>query len=201
MLFRSRSGRQAVKAKIIIDATPRASVARMAGADFEPYPAGMQTFRRVVVGGQLQAGPGVTAKKIPSPIPARVGRNREAIEYTLELAMKDGSFESFARAEQIARERTWDPGVVDASETLFQVPPDPVKAKKTLSDSWSGAEKVNLDVFRPGALQVCLCLAAARIYREKPPMNCFDLWSLSKWAIALAPPPLRRRKTCRSRVT
>jgi len=149
IVMANRSGRQAVKAKVIIDATPRANVARMAGAAFEPYPAGVQMFRRVVVGGQLQTGPGITAKKMPSPIPARIGRNHEAIEYTLELVMKDGSFTSFARAEQTARDRTWDSGIVDASETLFQVPPDPVKAKKSLSGSWPGAEKVNLDVFRP----------------------------------------------------
>jgi hypothetical protein len=149
IVMANRSGRQAVKAKVIIDATPRASVARMAGADFESYPAGLQRFRRVVVGGQLQTGPGITAKKMPSPIPARVGRNYKAIEYELEIPMNDGSFESFARAEQIARDRTWDPGVVDASETLFQVPPDPIKAKKSRTGSWPGAEEVNLDVFRP----------------------------------------------------
>jgi len=149
IVIANRSGRQAVKAKVIIDATTRANVARMAGAAFESYPAGLQTFRRVVVGGQLQTGPGITSKKMPSPIPARVGLNYEAIEYELEITMNDGSFASFARAEQIARDRTWDPGVVDASETLFQVPPDPVKAKKTLSGSWPGSEKVNLDVFRP----------------------------------------------------
>ena len=149
IVMANRSGRQAVKAKVIIDATPRACVARMAGAAFEPYPAGLQTFRRVVIGGQSQTGPGITAKKMPSPIPARVGRNYEAIEYELEIPMKDGSFASFAQAEQIARDRTWDPGVVDASEILFQVPPDPVKARKSLSGSWPGSDKVNLDVFRP----------------------------------------------------
>lgn len=168
IVMANRSGRQAVKAKVVIDATPRACVARMADAAFEPYPAGLQTFRRVVVGGQLQTGPGIKGRKMPSPIPARVGRNREAVEYTLELAMKDGSFASFARAEQIARDRTWDPGVVDASETLFQVPPDPVKAKKSLSGSWPGAEKVNLDVFRPRGvaslfvLGGCGCIAKSR---------------------------------------
>ncbi len=149
IVMANRSGRQALKAKVIIDATPRASVARMAGATFEPYPAGLHTFRRVVVGGQLKTGPGIKGRKMPSPIPARVGRSRDAVEYTIELAMKDGSFASFALAEQIARDRTWDSGVVDASETLFQIPPDPVKAKKSLSGSWPGAEKVNLDVFRP----------------------------------------------------
>ncbi|MHC4750337.1 MAG: discoidin domain-containing protein [Planctomycetota bacterium] len=51
IVMANRSGRQAVKARVIIDATLRASVARMAGAAFEPYPAGLKTFKRIVVGG------------------------------------------------------------------------------------------------------------------------------------------------------
>jgi len=50
----NRSGRQAVKAKVIIDATPRASLARVAGAAFRPYPAGPQSFKRIVVGGDVR---------------------------------------------------------------------------------------------------------------------------------------------------
>jgi len=47
IVMANRSGRQAVKAKVIIDATTRASVAGMAGATFEPYPAGLQTWSAV----------------------------------------------------------------------------------------------------------------------------------------------------------
>ena len=50
IVMANRSGRQAVRAKVIIDATPRATVARIAGAAFEPFPAGVQTFKRIVVG-------------------------------------------------------------------------------------------------------------------------------------------------------
>jgi len=52
IVMANRSGRQAVRAKIVIDATQRAAVARMAGAEFDPYPAGMRTFRstRATVG-------------------------------------------------------------------------------------------------------------------------------------------------------
>ena len=56
LIMADRSGRQAVRAKVIIDATPRAVVARMAGATFEPYPQGVQTFKRIVVGGQPHDG-------------------------------------------------------------------------------------------------------------------------------------------------
>ena len=52
IVMANRAGRQAVLAKTIIDATDRGTVARLAGARFRPYPAGLQTFRRVVVGGE-----------------------------------------------------------------------------------------------------------------------------------------------------
>ena len=149
VVMANRSGRQAIRAKVIIDATPRASAARIAGASFEPYPAGPQTFRRIVVGGEMRSGEDIEARKMPTPIFVGGGPARQAIEYTLKVPMKDGSFASFAEAEQIARDRTWHPGQSDASETLFQVPPDPVMGKESLSGAWPGAEGVGLDAFRP----------------------------------------------------
>ncbi|MCX5655128.1 MAG: FAD-dependent oxidoreductase, partial [Planctomycetota bacterium] len=55
IVMANRAGRQAVLAKVIIDATDRAWVARMAGATFRPYPAGPQEFKRVVIGGEPSA--------------------------------------------------------------------------------------------------------------------------------------------------
>lgn len=153
IVMANRSGRQAVKAKVIIDATPRATVARMAGAMCRPYPTGPQTFKYIAVGGQVQTGEGIQARKMPVPIPIGNGLAREAIEYTLSIPMKDGSFASFAEAEQIARDRTWYPGQVDATETLFHVPPDPMKGETFQSGDWPGATKVNLDVFRPKGIK------------------------------------------------
>ena len=144
IIMANRSGRQAVKAKVIIDATPRASVARMAGASFRPYPTGQQTFKHIAVGGEVRTGEGIRVRKMPAPV-----NGRQAVEYSLKIQMKNAAFASFAEAEQIARDRTWHPGQVDASDKLFQVPPDPMKGKKSLSGAWPGAKKVNLDAFRP----------------------------------------------------
>jgi len=77
------------------------------------------------------------------------GRAYDATEYTLAITMKDSSFASFARAEQVARDRTWDAGQVDASEVLFQVPPDPMRGEGQQCCDWPGARKIDLDVFRP----------------------------------------------------
>ncbi|MEA3225787.1 MAG: FAD-dependent oxidoreductase, partial [Planctomycetota bacterium] len=149
IVMANRSGRQAVKAKVIIDATPRATVARIAGTAFEPYPAGIQTFKRIVVGNKVWSGKGLRAREMPVRIPTADGPPRQAVEYTLEIPMEDDSFASFARAEQIARDKTWDPAVEDSSEVLFQIPPDPIRGKASPSGTWPSAEKVDLDAFRP----------------------------------------------------
>ena len=149
IVIANRSGRQAVRAKVIIDATPRATVARIAGAAFEPYPTGIQTFKRIVVGDGVWADKGLPARKMPSPIPVGDGPPRQAVEYTLEIAMRDDSFASFAKAEQIARDKTWDPAVEDSSEVIFQVPPDPVRGRASLVGAWPGAEDVDPEPFQP----------------------------------------------------
>jgi hypothetical protein len=148
IIIANRSGRQAVRAKIVIDATSRATVARLAGADFQPYPSGGQSFKRIVVGGAVRNDNDIRSRHLPSPITVK-NAQYTATEYTIRIPMKDASFDSFAAAEQIARDKTWHPDQVDASETLFQVPPDPMTANKSLSGPWPGAETVELEAFQP----------------------------------------------------
>lgn len=152
IVMANRSGRQAVRAKVVIDATMRANVARMAGAHFRPYPSGRQTFERIVVGGKLKSGRGVEGKELPVVFPVQVGTPVKAIAYSLEIPMRDGSFASFARAEQLARDVTWDNGAVDASEVLLQVPPDAMKSKSRSSGDWPGAKKADLNTMRPAGI-------------------------------------------------
>lgn len=167
IVMANRAGRQAVKARVIIDATDRAWVARMAGAPFRPYPAGPQTFTRIVVGGKPRAGAGMQARTIPlrypiggkPPIAWGKPRNNlmakefhELVEYTLTIPMKDGAWLAFAEAEQIARDRTFHPGQVHDSEVLFQVPPDPMLGRKRLTGDWPGADAADVDWFRPAGV-------------------------------------------------
>ena len=152
IVMANRAGRQAVTAKVIIDATTRATVARLAGAAFGAYPAGPQTFRRVVVGGRAKGSPGASPRKLDFTLPGS-GRRYGVVEYTLTIPMPNGSFASFAAAEQTARDRTFDPAQVDSSDVLFQVPPDPVKARARAKGDWPGADKLDLDALRPGDLE------------------------------------------------
>ncbi len=153
----NRSGRQAVKAKAVIDAMQRADVARMAGGEFEPYPSGTQTFKRIVIGGEVPEESDLDIRIKPSPVYAKMreqyGMHYTAYEYTLDLPMKDGSFASFAKAEQIARDKTWHRNQKDSSEELFQIPPDPMKGQKSLTGAWPGADKADLGAFRPAGVE------------------------------------------------
>ena len=153
IVMANRSGRQAIRAKVIIDATSRATVARLAGAKFALDPAGAPLFERIVVGGQAHEQEHGQVRKLPTPVYAGDGRAYDAFQYSLQIPMKDGSYASLAQAEQVARDRTWDPGQVDASETLFYVPLDRMTGKAQQCCEWPGAKKVDLDVFRPASME------------------------------------------------
>jgi len=157
----NRAGRQAVVAKVVIDATDRAWVARMAGAKSRPFAAGAHTFRRVVIGGEVRTGKGVAGRKTGLSFPGIAPRARrqpvvrrayEIIDYSLELPLRDGSFAALAEAEQRARDLTHGDGQARASETLFQVPPDPLVGAATATGDWQGIDKLPLDACRPAGV-------------------------------------------------
>ncbi|MDP2895471.1 MAG: FAD-dependent oxidoreductase [bacterium] len=125
IVMANRAGRQAVIAKVIIDATEHATVARLSGARLFPFPAGMQTFKRVVIGGGPREGENTTFRKIGPGFEAE-GKKYDIIEYTLRLPMEDDSCASWARAEQLARDMTFHKDQEFASDSLFHVPPSPM---------------------------------------------------------------------------
>lgn len=151
VVISTRSGRQAVLAKVIIDATERGNVARMAGVGFTEYPTGTQLFNRIVVGGAPREGDGLrlVQRNTSLKITDRKGDVFPVHEYEIAVQMAGGAFSAFAEAEQIARDLTWSPEVVDSAEVLFQVPPDHLRSLRKLAGSWPGAEQVPLDCFQP----------------------------------------------------
>ncbi|HID77444.1 MAG TPA: FAD-dependent oxidoreductase, partial [Planctomycetaceae bacterium] len=157
IVMANRAGRQAVVAKVIIDATDRATVARMAAARFRPYPAGKQSFKFVVIGGEVRSGAGIVRARtidppFPGPHPNPAGTSSgvfPVIEYTLELPVADASWASMARAEQLARNLTYHPEQQFTSDVLFQVPADPMYGRARSEGPWPGADGLPLDAFRP----------------------------------------------------
>lgn len=183
VVIANRSGRQAIAARTIIDATERATVARLAGATFTPYPAGVQKFTRIVVGAPgiaAKTGKGITSREIKpgyDPTFQHPGANREKkekglvypiIEYTLEIPMADGSYKSFANAEQIARDLTYDSLQQNESERLFQVPPDQMKGIKSAAGAWKGVNALPVEAFQPAGLDNLYVLGGcADVSREQ----------------------------------
>jgi hypothetical protein len=170
IVMANRAGRQAVVAKVIIDATDRAWVARMAGAQFAPFPAGLQTVKRTVIGGEVRPGENVTARKIAPGFKTRDKsglKTYDVIEYAIRLYVKDGDFPAWAEAEQVARDLTYHPEQQFASDVLFQIPPDPMRGEKQAAEKWNGAENLDIGAFRPrGVARMFVLSGSADIPRS-----------------------------------
>jgi flavin-dependent dehydrogenase len=132
IVMANRAGRQAVVARVIVDATERGAVARLAGAKATPWKGGDHDFTRIVLvpgeGGDLGVNPVVEHVRLPMP---------------------DGSFRAFAAAEQAARRATYRDGQLRASESLFQVPPDRILGRDPATRD---ASHPSLDRFRPAGV-------------------------------------------------
>lgn len=175
IVMANRSGRQCVVAKTIIDATPRGLVARMAGANFGVYPKGKQTFQFTVAGNDVKEVPGLSARIHSEPIKInwtsagnaadgtfqKADIRYSAIEYTFQVDMKDGSWASFANAEQIARDLTWDANQVESADLLFQNPPDKMVGQKRWNKADVDFDRINLKVFQPRKIENIFVLSGS----------------------------------------
>ena len=176
IVMANRTGRQAVLARGVVDATERGAVARMAGAKFQPYPAGPQLFTRVIIAGEPPAGKEVVCRTLPGDYNSPITGSRksavksvagEAYECAMRINMKDGSYRSFAEAEQVARDRTFVKTLLDGADTLFQVPPDRMAGAASLKGEWPGPEKADLGCFQPaGVPHVYVLSGCADMPRE-----------------------------------
>ncbi len=165
VVISNRSGRQAVRGKIIIDATDRASTARIAGAEFTPYPSVPQIFRRIVLGGE--PGPKAKDTGIRYQVVGKSSNVYPVYEYEFQIPMRDGSWASFARADREARDQSWHTGQAGYAEMLFQIPPDPVKSGSPLAGPWPGAAKFPLSSLTPSGVDHLFVLGGcADISRE-----------------------------------
>jgi len=160
VVIANRSGRQAVRAKVVIDATERGLLARSAGAKATPFPAGTYTFKRVVVAGQAPRAENVRVKELFGVFDTRVTGVRapkgmpdlikgRMFECEIALPMRDGSSRSFEEAEQKARDLTFVPTQLESADTMSLVPPDWIKGQASAIGVWPGADALDLNVFKP----------------------------------------------------
>jgi len=161
VVIASRSGRQAIRAKVVIDATERGMIARMAGAKATPFPSGNYTFKRTVISGEPPPKAEnmrvnellgiykteVKGVKAPKDMQSVVTGRTCVCEIT--LPMKDGSARSFAEAEQKARDQMFTKTQLDASDALEFLPPDQFTCKSSSKAPWIGTAALDLGVFQP----------------------------------------------------
>ncbi len=139
VVIANRAGRQAIVAKTIIDATDRAWICRMAGAEAKFWDGSEIEFQRIVV------------------FTGQNGDKPNYITHKIKISMANLHFSAFALAEQIAREKTYTDGQVRASESLFHIPPDPIICKNNSQD-WNKDSEIDIDHFRPkGFKNLWLC--------------------------------------------
>ncbi|MFA7171795.1 MAG: FAD-dependent oxidoreductase [Kiritimatiellia bacterium] len=160
VIISNRSGRQCVKAKVIIDATERGVVACAAGAQATPFPAGTYTFQRMVLAGEAPKAEGLRVQelfgvfdtpvagiKAPEGMPSVIKGRMFACE--IDIPMKDGSYRSFAEAEQRARDLTFVPTQLEEADQLFLIAPDKILCSSSSEAAWQGVDKLDLNCFKP----------------------------------------------------
>lgn len=145
----NRSGRQAVAARVIIDASERAEVARLSGAEFRPFVPATYAFRRTVIGGEPRPVPAGRVRAIDPALWQRA-TVYPVYEYTLPLRLEADDWRAWMAVEHQARSLTYHPQQQFAAETLFLVPPDPVVGETTTTGPWPGsAAGLPLAAFQP----------------------------------------------------
>jgi len=141
IVMTNRAGRQAVIAKVVVDATFEASMAAQAGARFHPATAGPIEMRRVVMGG-APANEESIHRRIPVP-----EEKQTYFEYALKLD-PGTDFLTAIQAEQQARDLTYRPGQLRASARLWYVPPSAIVGRKE-AQAWRGIGQLDAGHFQP----------------------------------------------------
>jgi hypothetical protein len=158
VVIANRAGRQAVRAKVVIDATQPALLARAAGARFRAPAAGPLAVRYVVLATEARPeAPAVKVRKLDVPIEAGQTRERKGsacmegaawYEYTMPFTLADESWATRAKLDQAVRDKVYVPSQLYSADEPFFVFPQSILAVKT-AGAPADAGRLDLGVFRP----------------------------------------------------
>ncbi len=139
VVLTGKSGPFAVSGRVVIDATPPAALAGMAGIPFSSWPGGTVSFTRMVAGHPAEDGSGCTERLLPGLLREVGGPGAEGcrgFEYTAELELGDWTPSSLAEAEHLMRDRTWHKDQLWSADRCQVTPPvciDPDSVREGLS--------------------------------------------------------------------
>jgi hypothetical protein len=171
IIISNRTGRQAILCKCIIDCTQGAYVGKLAGAYFDRTPGeGDYNFRFITIGKNSAGKPGVKVRELPMSVEIN-GKNHGILEHEISLPVKDFSFASLAEAEQVVRDRTWNPDQVDSADLIIVPRTCRLKSKGAGSDIPGSVLDIPLTAFMPERMNnlyiLSRCLDASSETAEK----------------------------------
>jgi autotransporter-associated beta strand protein len=164
VVLSNRKGRQAVTARVVIDATENAWPAQRAGGVKTAFAPGAYAFSRIVIadatnapaapGLSVVALPGVSYQAPVSGVAAPAGMpdsiSGRVYRCTFTTNLLSGSMLELLEVEQAARDLTWAKTCVDQADRVTWLPPDHLVGEASeQTNAWPGAAALKLDAFRP----------------------------------------------------
>ena len=147
VVIANRAGRQAVKAKVVIDGSMHAQTARIAGVEFDSISDPQQTFQRIVVGGEARAADGLVLQKPDVQFSSPEGIH-DVFVYQMNLPVTEDRWKTRVDAEQTLRDVTFDAALVDESDVVFQLPASAMVSLSETTTTASSLESIDLDACR-----------------------------------------------------
>lgn len=161
----NRSGQQLIRAKVVIDATHHATVARLAGVPFHPFQPGKQRFSFVVVGNKEVNDPAIISARKIYPAFNVDGKSHTAWQYELDIPLQEDTYAALMEAEQRIREITWDTDQTDSADTPYYIPTSYMKSRNPFQPD----EIPNLFVLGP-----CAAIGREKISHVLEPIHYME---------------------------
>ncbi len=149
VIMANRAGRQVVRAKTIIDATPTAMLARLAGASMRPE-GSTPVFKYTAIVPAPAKTVGVTVAATPVKMYDK-GDEYSAFEYTIPVKTGPLDIHSYAEAQQQVFDKVWSPGRLSVSEYAFAVPETSIVSAGRYEGDWA-ADKIPAAAFQSSQL-------------------------------------------------
>ena len=156
VVIANRSGRQAIRAKAVIDATPYGTVARLSDARFKRENTGEVQFEWISVGNEKAAE---NSELLPNELTIK-DKIFPVWKSVFRFELTDLSQASVTGVEQRIRDLTWDAEQVEASERPFFILPDHIAGMKYL-DRITDPARIDTAVFQPKKVDHLYVLSGA----------------------------------------
>jgi len=164
VVIANRSGRQVLLGRVVVDATPYAVVARLAGVQFRPQSQKWTQAEWMVVGGPAHQGSNLSVSS-PESCPEIVGvdgKKRPVWKYRYRVRVPEKpDWAWICQVEHQVRDWTWDPAQVDTSDGIRIRPWTTIVGRQHL-EAFSGKKAIPAGPFQPRTVR--------------------GLWVLSQWA-------------------